>query len=216
MSATGRGSARTKLDFYSTPDWATDAILDVILPPGGSWTRNPPRILEPAAGDGAIVRRLLARGVPATHIEACEIDRRRATACERAGITTIRGDFLKTNAFGSQWHELVITNPPYRLAEAFAQTALELVRPGGWVAMLLRLNWLEGQKRTEFHRANRASVYVLPRRPAFGGRKGTDACGYGWFVWGQDHGADKRGRLEFLDVPPARRSRKEVAVRKAA
>ena len=41
----------------------------------------------------------------------------------------------------------IITNPPYSTGLEFVQRALESVRPGGKVAMFLKVQFLEGQKR---------------------------------------------------------------------
>ena len=46
----------------------------------------------------------------------------------------------------------IITNPPYSMGLEFVQRALESVRPGGKVAMFLKVQFLEGQKRGEFFR----------------------------------------------------------------
>ena len=44
----------------------------------------------------------------------------------------------------------IITNPPYSVGLEFVQKALESVRPGGKVAMFLKVQFLEGQKRGAF------------------------------------------------------------------
>ncbi len=180
MSATGRGAKRARLDDYSTPDWAIDAILDVLIKGFVGDT-----VLEPAAGEGAIVRRLLAYGIEASQIRAYELDPGRARQCRKL-VKTWASDFLDAKAKPDEAYDLVIMNPPYMHALAFAQRGLQWLRPGGRLALLLRLNWLEGVRknpRYTFLRETRPDVYVLPRRPKFGSLKGTDACAYGWFVW---------------------------------
>jgi hypothetical protein len=72
-----------------------------------------------------------------------------------------------------------IGNPPFGLALEFIE---EQLRCADVVVNLLRLNFLGSQARAEFHRANRADVFVLPDRPSFTG-KGTDSIEYAWFVW---------------------------------
>jgi len=196
VSATGRGAKREGLDFYSTPAWATDAILDVLLPAGGPWTKSPPRVLEPAAGEGHIIERMTARGVHTSSILAVELQSGRVLTCyQRTGVRPIAGDFTETRL--REQFELIITNPPFAQAEAFATRALTLLAPGGVLALLLRLNWLGSLARVPFHRAHPADLYILPRRPAFGGAKGTDATEYAWFVWGADRG----GRWSLLRAP---------------
>jgi hypothetical protein len=70
MSSTGRSAVRREADYYPTPSWVTRAILQH-LPIAGS-------VLEPCAGDGAIVRELLAAGA---EVDAIELDPERALAC---------------------------------------------------------------------------------------------------------------------------------------
>ncbi len=198
MSATGRGAERQILDFYSTPAWATDAILDVLLPRGGAWTSAPPYVLEPATGDGAIVERLLARGVPHERVKGQDISGQRAAACaDLTGVVPLVGDFTSRSALDGRRFELIITNPPFAQAEAFFRRSLQLLATGGVVALLLRLNWLGSRARVQLHRAHPADLYVLPKRPAFGGAKGTDSCEYAWFVWGLGTG----GRWSLLELP---------------
>ena len=167
MSATGRGGVRHPDDFYRTPAWCVERLLDAVALPDGFW-------LEPWAGDGAIVEatrgwfRRENRPTPAWITNELSADR----APDGARI----GDY-KTWDFSG---DVVLSNPPYKDALACATWALERAPV---VALLLRLNWLEGAKRAPWHHAHPASVYVLPNRPSFTG-KGTDATAYAWFVWG--------------------------------
>lgn len=189
MSATNRGAERHKDDFYRTPSWATDAVLPH-LPLSG-------RVLEPSAGDGGIVARLLLAGVQREDVLGYEIDQERAAACAGLGVAVRIADFLQAVP---EQVALVVTNPPYRLAQEFIDAALRWVEAsGGTVAMLLRVNFLGGQKRASFHRAKPADIYVLPRRPSFTG-SGTDACEYAWMVWSPTRG----NRWHILDVDSAR------------
>lgn len=168
MSATGRGAERQADDFYSTPEWATRAIVRA-LPE--AFTRL---ALDPCAGDGAILRVLSPAVVQAWGVE---LDSTRAAA---AGCTC--ADFLTlptSPALGRQGLT-ICTNPPYSLALEFVRRSLEW-RPE-YVVMLLRLNWLASKRRADFLRGNMPDVYVLPKRPSFTG-KGTDATEYAWMVW---------------------------------
>lgn len=163
MSATGRnlaGNERQATDFYATPPWLVRAILPCLRV-------TPHRILEPAAGDGAIVRELRA-AYPSARIDEYELTR--------------GADFLAKEPRPE--YDLVITNPPYALAERFVRHALRFRRSHeSEVVMLLRLNFLGGQKRAAWLRACTPCVFVSPRRPSFTGR-GTDATEYAWFIWG--------------------------------
>lgn len=123
MSSTSRGRARENLDFYPTPAWAVDLILDR-LNVGHGW-----QCLEPAAGDGAIVKRLLARGYPAEQIDAIEIDQGRAEIVRGLGVSTMCADF--TVLSGVHPYSLIITNPPFALAEGFARRMIAMTSGGG-------------------------------------------------------------------------------------
>lgn len=175
---------RQPLDFYSTPAPVVDAILPH-LPLSG-------RILEPASGDGAILRRLIAHGVDRMNISAIELDADRFLQSQNIAPTT-RGDALDMSWPAAS---LILGNPPFTLGLRFVEKAITHVAPhGGTVAMLLRLTFLESRERAAFHRANPSDVYVLPARPKFV-NGATDTVTSAWFVWGPGRG----GRWSILDV----------------
>ena len=190
MSSTARGASRENLDFYPTPGWCVDLLLDAlnVCP---EW-----RCLEPAAGDGAIVKRLLARGVPASGIGAVEIDPTRAEKVHEI-VTCECSDFLKDPPIVG-CHELIVTNPPFALAADFAKTALFLAGDRGTVALLLRLNWLGSQERAAFHREHPSDILLLPKRPEF-----TASMSCSGVV------PSVSGRRKKGDPPPVRRPRCE-------
>jgi hypothetical protein len=158
LSATNRGGTREANDFYPTPTWLTEALIPHL--------GKPRHILEPAAGDGAIV------GVLHRAFSEAEIDH---------GDITTGQDFL-TYAWRQDYYDLIITNPPYSLAEEFARRALSLVKPAGTVVMLSRVSFAGSQGRAAWLRATQPSLYFSPRRPCFVRGK-SDNCEYAWFVW---------------------------------
>jgi hypothetical protein len=183
MSATNRGTARNSHDYYATPEWCVKLLLPHV-------SRNG-TLLDPCSGNGAILRATTEASY--SKRLSIEIQSDLAAMCRVSGYDCIVGDALCPSL---TWPEadIIITNPPYSLALPFVQRSLAEMAPrGGTVAMLLRLNWLEGQGRAGFHRENPSDVLVLPKRPSFTG-KGTDATGYGWFCWGPGRG----GRWRIL------------------
>ena len=84
----------------------------------------------------------------------------------RTGVVVNHGDFAVADMSHQRW-DLIITNPPFVLAEAFARRAIQLAGNQGLVALLLRLNWLGGQERILFHRRHPADIHLLPKRPEF-------------------------------------------------
>jgi len=82
----------------------------------------------------------------------------------------------------------IITNPPYSAGLEFVERALETVRPGGKVAMFLKVQFLEGKRRGElFAKTPPKTVYISRSRLACA--KNADfshiekAIAYAWYVW---------------------------------
>jgi hypothetical protein len=80
----------------------------------------------------------------------------------------------------------IITNPPYNLALEFAQTSLIVAKKK--VALLMKINFLEGVKRKSFlENSPLKYVYVFSKRqtltrPDWEG-KNKGFITYAWFVW---------------------------------
>lgn len=83
----------------------------------------------------------------------------------------------------------IITNPPYKFALEFCETALQTIQTGYKVAMFLKLTFLEGKKRQEFFKKNPPkTVYVFSSRVKCAmngdfGNTGSSAVAYAWYVW---------------------------------
>ena len=190
---------------YRTPAWVTEAILPrltVHLAGNGSAETY---ALEPCAGDGAIVKVLLAHGYD---VEAVEMEQARADAMSALCIDAHCGDVREVIDdhndcdYGRtpEWVEfdLVITNPPFASACAIWEACWECLRPGGQIAFLNRLSWLSSRRRAEFWKRYPADVYVLPSRPSFVPSGKIDMWDYAWFVGTRDGRTERR--WEILDV----------------
>jgi hypothetical protein len=154
-------------DFYRTPSKCTEALLRVEQFPAEIW--------EPACGDGAISTVLEAAGHDVFSTDL--IDR---------GFGEPGVDFLAQRDLALP---VIVTNPPYKLAEAFLLHALSL--GARKVAMLLRLAWLEGESRRRrvFSKHPPARIWVFSARPTLwhgtdpNARSSGGATAYAWFVW---------------------------------
>ena len=191
MSATGRSDVREPNDFYATPAWCVDRLLDRLwFPCDRGW-------LEPAAGHGAVNLAVDAwrarKGLKRVGWKQYELQSEFNDVLREQGHQRCVGISFLDFAFTNKWpiYDVVITNPPYSLAQEFVERCLPLAYN---VVMLLRLGFLATEKRSQLMREHPPAVYVLPNRPSFTGG-GTDASDYAWFVWGESGNA---GRFEIL------------------
>jgi hypothetical protein len=165
-------------DLYETPEVATLALLRAEPLPRTIW--------EPACGPGAIVRVLRNAG---HRVIATDLVDHRSPDQDHAA----RDFLLERNA--PDGVEMIVTNPPYKLAAQFAAHALSLCPR---VAMLLRLSFLEsGSEKTKAGRARlfvldggqlaRVHIFIdrLPmmHRDGWAGNRTTNTVAFAWFVW---------------------------------
>lgn len=175
--------SRKSHDFYETPAWCTRLLLREHF--GAAPIGR--RILEPCAGNGAIIK-VLRECNPSAWIEAMEIRPEAREKLKQVADNVRTGDFLKTEP-GYEKYDLIITNPPYSIAQKVAEHAFKIAGLGKSmteVIMLLRLGFLQAQERHDFwQRWPVQSLYIMSKRPSFTGG-GTDNSAYAWFVWRAD------------------------------
>ena len=185
MSATNRGSKRIKSDFYITPRYTIDTLLN-------NYNLNRTGyILEPCAGNGTIIKALREFGYK-NHIIANEIRVEEYDNLKNSGANEIYiSDYLTT--FFYEDITTIITNPPFSIAREFLEVSFERY-PKAEVIMLLRVGFLETKKRYDFwqkHDVNR--LLVLRDRPKFI-NNGSDATAYAWFVFNKE----KNQRIQVI------------------
>jgi len=161
---------RRPYDAYSTPAWCVHRLLEAVDLPSGRW-------LEPAVGEGAIVR-AVNQARPDIQWTTCDI---RPEVGAQHTLDFVAFGALASIADEAPW-DVVITNPPYSQAALFVAQAWQV---GRIVVMLLRLGWLSSARRAAMLRSRMPSVYVLPDRPSFTGN-GSAPGDLAWMVWGLD------------------------------
>lgn len=174
---------RSKYDFYPTPK---EAFLALYEADKENWN-DIHSILEPAAGDGNLINYISEVKsdvlMLATELDMDSHKESLINALNKfdAFVYELNNtDYLKYKP--TLTPNLVITNPPFSIAQEFIEHTLEVIKPDRTI-MLLRLNFLGSQKRKDFWRKHPPSkIYVLSKRPSFTG-KGTDSTEYAWFVW---------------------------------
>ena len=89
-----------------------------------------------------------------------------------------------------KWDGDILTNPPFRYAQEFVEKGLECVNEGRKVAMLLRIQFLEGKKRRNLFREQPPQkICVWSERIAcamngdFISIKHGSPMMFAWFVW---------------------------------
>ncbi len=181
MNNLSTGNARHALsergnDLYQSPPEAVRALLKAESVPFRVW--------EPACGPGSIVRVLEEYGHDVLGTDLVDYGQGRS----RSGI-----DFLIPGMaeIFSDGQRAIVTNPPFKNAHEFVERALGM---SPYVAMLLRLAFLESEKRRSILDDGRLSrVYVfrnrLPmmHREGWGGPKASSATPFAWFIWDRSH-----------------------------
>jgi len=136
--------ARHPRDLYSTPRPVIDALLADSRPPEGF------KVLEPCAGEGAIVRALMDRGYSVTAIEIDQgLAEKLAQTCH-----TVCHDFLMLSFDLPLMRQAAIraavTNPPFDQGLEFAEKILGLELE--YVALLLPTAFMHSKARYDFNR----------------------------------------------------------------
>lgn len=171
------------LDYFPTPPWAVRALCEHLDTWGSIGAAS---CWEPACGSGDMVRAL--KGYFGKVAGSDVHDYGGPDQDEVADFL-----FPALPALADGWPagapDWIITNPPFRLAEAFALRALELAGEG--VALLVRTSFLEGIGRHERLFARFPPEWILQfteRVPMVKGRldgSASTATAYCWIVWAQ-------------------------------
>lgn len=161
--------SRETFDYYATDPKAVEMLLEL--------EQFAPVIWEPACGEGHISKVLQAHGY---QVISTDLVYRGFGDPEPL-------DFLKETLDGFEGD--IITNPPYSTGLEFVQRALESVRPGGKVAMFLKVQFLEGQKRGAFFKDTPPRIIYISRSRLSCAKNGDferfpdSAIAYAWYVW---------------------------------
>ncbi|WP_352284013.1 SAM-dependent methyltransferase [Pseudoalteromonas sp. Q18-MNA-CIBAN-0097] len=183
MSSTNRGTQRNADDYYVTPHWLIEDFLAAFAE-NNILVCSPdenPRVLDPSAGG---CEQYTMSYPTVLEQEGFTVESWDIREDSRANLTGV--NFLNVPSYESRKYDMIITNPPFNQAQAFTEHALEMVKEGGLVIMLQRLNWLGSQKRKPmWQKLPLAAVYVHSKRPGFDPQKPskTDSTEYAHFVF---------------------------------
>ena len=162
---------RQAQDFYPTPDWVTQCLLDTV-PLRGT-------ILEPCAGQGAMAKVIADAG---HQVVASDLVRRDGSAFLVLGGVDARQAALPPGV------QTIATNPPYGLLpQLIPHWLAQLESVDGVLCLLLLAQWgkRSGQALTTQHPAYDGRVR-LPRRVRWFPKKAGDSSpqhSHCWVVW---------------------------------
>lgn len=181
--AGGSGSRmRVPNDYYATPPYATNKLLDALNSDGITLEGS---ILEPSCGGGHISDVLISR---------YGLDRVYSFDLVDRGYQYMNGvsDFIE-DPFPV--FDNIITNPPFKLAEKFIRKSLLIANDK--VIMLCRIQLLEGIERNKmFKDTPLRYVYVHSSRVSTlrngeefdeNGKKWASTLCLAWFIWEQGY-----------------------------
>jgi hypothetical protein len=161
-------------ELYETPAVAVHALVKA--------ERFSKRVWEPAAGRGAIVRELQTLGHEVVATDLVDY----GVPGFHTGV-----DFLTHPFPAGRMPTDLITNPPFSMAQAFAERGLEYCNK---VCLLLRTSFLGADCRHAWWpRSHLARVHVfsnrLPmmHRDGWDGKKSTSNVDHAWFVFDASH-----------------------------
>ena len=148
---TKRDKSKDYSDLYNTPEIALDKLMDFAN------LDKYQNILEPCNGIGKISKYLKSLGYNVYTNELYE---------HNNIITNFKDDFLaplEDVNFNLVNYDVIVTNPPYKLAKEFVLRGFEVAREQ---YLLLRLSFLEGQKRYQelFSKKHLKGVYIFTAR----------------------------------------------------
>ena len=186
LVGTSTSRDRVENDYYATQP---SSVEDLLLKENVHG-----RVLEPCVGGGHIadVLKTVADRVDCTDL------------VDRGYDGTVVLDFLEQNV--SPIYDWVVTNPPYKLAQDFIEQSLRATKDGGHVAMFLKIQFLEGNKRKLFFEETPPkTVYVFSKRqnPLRNGEaldeKGkpwSSTMCFAWFLW--EKGYSGKTTIEWI------------------
>lgn len=161
MSATNRGAVRCEADRYITPDEAILSFYDQFK----IYQYN--TVLEPCAGNGALIKKMRFEPIR-LHVTAVEIRPEEGPELRKLANSFYIADFLNWDD-GTKKYDLIITNPPFSIAQKVIEHCFEISDENTDVAMLLRLNFFGSQERKAFwNKYPVRQLYPLSKRPSYG------------------------------------------------
>lgn len=182
MSSTNRGSLRHLhiSDYYITPIQTITLFLDEFIKDEPNFLLKK-LILDPCAGGQTQNNEIISEMSYPKALKKYGFINIDTLDIRADSLADMKTDYLQFEA--KDKYDVIITNPPFAIAFEIIKKAIDDVKPGGYVIMLERLNFLESKKRKLFWNTTMPKyIYVNSGRISFDG-KGSDSIVYAHFVW---------------------------------
>jgi hypothetical protein len=155
---------------YTTPALAA-SIVNRLIEYGDLQSGD--RVLDPCVGLGAFANAVRV-ACPACRVVTIDLD--------PSVKADIHNDYLQVPPRDT--FQLITSNPPFSLAQAFVERSVGICDPRGAVAFLLTLQFLGSSGRRDFfHQYPPSTIDVIRPRPSFALDGGTDAREYCLMRW---------------------------------
>lgn len=196
---------RSKADFYQTPFELAYATVNKLVETHIISLNTTIDILDPGCGNGvwtdAYIKYIKNTNLNPTFY-GIDIDDTFSLYGKFLYSDFFIGDFLNTE-YAVEF-DLIFGNPPFSLMEEFVRKSYYLLRKGGVIAFLGRLEFLGSQKRCKglFEEIPPYEVWVSSRRPSFfsvlEGKHTTDMMEYAIFIWRKEKLMYQNTALKWL------------------
>lgn len=191
MSSAGRSNHRDnhKNDYYVTPEWIIKEFLKYFEKDVDIFEDPDLVILDPCAGGDEFHDMMYPKVLHDTYGYNLSTNILTMDIREDSKAGFIKDYLASTDC--ADVADIIISNPPFNLSEKFVEKALQDVREGGYVVMLLRSSWLGTKKRNPFILEHLPEFcYYHSRRACFTENGKNDSTEYAHFVWRRGYNPD--------------------------
>ena len=128
---------KVKQAFYTPNDLASKMVRRLAVEPGM-------KVLEPSAGEGAIVKAILGSLKGSIYLDSLEIDQKLHDLLNDEGANVVGTDFMEYDP--GKIYDRIAMNPPFRKGQdiAHVRRAFNMLKPGGRLVAIMSTGWRMG------------------------------------------------------------------------
>lgn len=140
----GNGDTKKQYQFFATPPELADKLVEL------ADVKPEHIILEPSAGQGALIEAMIRYGHPSMNIFAVELMKVNSIVLNEKGFHHELGDFLKIPE-SLNYYDRIIANPPFAKNQDIdhVERMYELLKPGGRIVSIMSPHWTFASNKKE-------------------------------------------------------------------